>query len=80
MNGRGFDFHPHADSRIDQVTVPRSCALAMRRLARCVVTRSSTPKPELVKASAGIRKYKEFPAIDLAPKGIVHDTGGGGGK
>ena len=79
MNGRGFDFHPTLMKRIDQVTAPEVRALAMRRLRRCVVT-ISTSKPELVKVSAGKRKYPEFPTIDLAPKGIVHDTGGGGGK
>jgi hypothetical protein len=58
------------------VTVDDVRRAARTRLGKAVVT-ISTPMPELVKIEPGVRTYESFPAIDLTPKGVQHDTQGG---
>ena len=74
--GLGFDFHSHFDDRINQTTLPQVQEEARRYLSKCVVT-ISTPMPELVKQSTGVRAYPTFPPVELTSKGVQHDTGVG---
>ena len=73
--GLGFDYHSNFPRRINALTVQEVRETARLRLKDCVIA-VSTSKPELVKAKAGVREYKSFPPVDLAPQGVQHDTGG----
>jgi predicted Zn-dependent peptidase len=75
INGNGFDYHASFKQRIEGLTSERIRDLARRRLRDCVIT-VSTSRPDLVRLKAGDRSYATFPAVDLTPKGIQHDTGG----
>jgi hypothetical protein len=67
----------HFADQIRKVAFPQVQQTARARLRECVVT-ISTPNPELVKTKPGVRTYSSFPPVDLAPKGVQHDVGGGG--
>jgi hypothetical protein len=47
--------------------------MARQRMSQCVIT-VSTPKPELVKQSPGVRIYRDFPPVELTPKETSHDA------
>ena len=79
LDGLGFDFHNRFADRINGTTLPQVQAEARKYLSRCVVT-ISTPMPEIVKQSAGERKYASFSPVDLTSRGVTHDTGAGGAK
>jgi zinc protease len=71
--GLGYQYHDGFADRIDAVTLPQVQALAATRLKHCVVT-ICTPRPDLVKVTAGERKYSSFPTVDLTPRGVQHDV------
>jgi zinc protease len=73
--GLGYNFHGQFADRIKAVTLPEVQEIARARLNSCVVT-ISTPAPELVQVQKGPRIYSSFPAVELTPRGIQHDTGG----
>ena len=75
--GLGYAYHEKFADGVRAVTLPQVQKLARQRLAHCIVT-ISTPRPELVKTAPGQRIYTSFPPVDLAPKGVQHDVGGGG--
>jgi zinc protease len=74
--GLGYDFHAQFADRIRSVTLPDVQAIARARLNSCVVT-ICTPAPESVSVQKGPRIYSSFPPVELTPRGIQHDTGGG---
>jgi zinc protease len=73
--GLGYDYHAKFAQRIKAVTPSQVRAAARVRLRDCVIA-ISTAKPGLVKTKTGVREYKSFPSVDLAPQGVQHDTGG----
>jgi zinc protease len=77
LYGLGYAYADGFGQRVGKVDMNAVRTVAQRRLARCVVT-VSTPKPELVTVKPGERTYAQFPPVDLAPKGVAHDVGGGG--
>ena len=72
------DRHLHAGfaDRVNKVSISDVRHLARARLRECVVT-VSTSEPEKVTVKTGAREYKSFPKVDLTPRGVQHDTGGG---
>jgi zinc protease len=74
LHGLGYMHHARFADRIKAVSLPDVRELAKARLSRCVVT-VSTCAPELVNVKPGVRKYGEFPPVDLSPKGGGHDAG-----
>ena len=76
LYGLGYDYHLRFADRIKAVTLPDVQKAARQRLTRAVVT-VSTPAPELVTVKEGLREYESFPPVDLTPKGVQHDAGGG---
>ena len=74
--GLGYDYSRHLPERVKAVKLQDVQTAARERLRRCVVT-VSTPAPELVKTTTGIRFYASFPPVELTPKGVQHDAGGG---
>jgi zinc protease len=79
LYGLGYDYHKEFADKINAVTLDDVRTIAERKFRRAVVT-VSTPAPELVKVKPGERTFKEFPPVDLTPRGVQHDTGGGGAK
>jgi len=77
--GLGYAWHEQFADHVKAVTLPQVQQVARQRLRECLVT-ISTPKPELVHVKSGIRTYREFPPIDLTPRGVQHDTGASAGK
>jgi predicted Zn-dependent peptidase len=71
--GLGYDYHAGFADRIKSVKIDQIADVARRRLRDCVVT-ISTPNPDAVKVKTGMRTYDSFPAVDLTPKGVKHDT------
>lgn len=71
--GLGYDDSAKLVDKIGKVTIGQIGQVARTRLRECVVT-ISTPKPELVKIPIGVRTYDSFPAVDLTPKGVKHDS------
>ncbi len=69
--GLGYDYHAQFDKSINAVTLDQVRQAAATRLKSCVVT-ISTPMPEAVKVETGKREYKEFPPVDLTPRGVQH--------
>jgi hypothetical protein len=57
------------------VTLALVKQVAANRLRDCVVT-ISTPLPQAVHLQTGKRQYDTFPPVDLAPRGVQHDTEG----
>ena len=76
LYGLGYDWHRKFADKIRAVKLPEVRDIARSQLRECVVT-VSTPAPELVKVKAGVRHYDKFPPVDLTPRGVQHDTGGG---
>ena len=76
LYGLGYDYHSQFAGKINAVQLQQVQSLARRRLRRCVIA-ISTPHPETVKIATGVRTYPSFPPIELTPRGIQHDTGGG---
>lgn len=74
--GLGYDYSKQFPQRVNAVKLEQIQAIARDRLRKCVVT-VSTPAPELVKTTTGIRVYDSFPAVELTPKGVQHDVPGG---
>lgn len=72
LYGLGYNYHAKFGLRINAVTIDQVRQAAKSRLRNCVIA-VSTSKPDLVKAKAGPREYKEFPPVDLTPKGVEHD-------
>ena len=79
LSGLGFGYHAGFADRINRTTLQEVQEEARQYLSRCVVT-ISTPMPEIVKQSAGERKYASFPPVQLTARGVTHDTGAGGAK
>jgi zinc protease len=75
--GLGYDYHRQFADHVRAVTLPQVQEVARHRLTECIVT-ISTPRPDLVQVKPGTRTYTSFPPVDLAPKGVQHDVGGGG--
>jgi zinc protease len=73
--GLGYAHHEGFAERIKAVTVEQVREAARGRLRHCVIA-VCTKEPGKVKAKAGTREYREFPAVDLTPQGVQHDTGG----
>jgi zinc protease len=73
LYGLGYDYHERFAERIDAVNIEQVRQIARQRLSQCVIT-VSTPKPELVKQSPGVRVYRDFPPVELAPRETVHDA------
>lgn len=73
--GLGYDYHDQFADRINAVTLDEVRQLARQRLQSCVVT-ISTPQPQLVDVKPGVRQFKDFPPVDLTPRGVQHDAGG----
>jgi predicted Zn-dependent peptidase len=73
VDGLGYDWHDKLSGRIKSVTLDQVRAVAATRLKSCVVT-VSTPNTEIVKIKTGVRTYKEFPPVDLTPRGVQHDA------
>jgi zinc protease len=76
LYGLGYNFHDRFADRVNKVHPEDVRRLARTRLAECVVT-VSTPEPEKVNVKAGERNYTSFPKVDLTPRGVQHDSGGG---
>ena len=76
LYGLGYDYHDKFADRINAVTIDDIRKLAASRLKECVVT-ISTPEPDRVKIKEGARRYPSFPTVDLTPRGVQHDVGGG---
>jgi zinc protease len=76
LYGLGYDYHAKFTDKINEVSLDDVRKIARDRLSKAVVT-ISTPAPDLVKIEKGARTYKEFPPVDLTPRGVQHDTGGG---
>jgi zinc protease len=74
--GLGYDYHDRFADRIGGTKLDDVRKVAAARLKECVVT-ISTPEPQLVKVNQGARNYPSFPKVDLTPRGVQHDTGGG---
>jgi zinc protease len=72
--GLGYDYHSQFAPGIDAVTLDQIRATAASRLHDCVVT-VSTPDPDALKISTGVRTYDRFPTVDLTPRGVQHATG-----
>ena len=75
--GLGYDYRSQFADQVRAVTLDQVQDVARRRLRQCIVT-ISTPQPQLVSVKPGMRTYSSFPPVDLAPKGVQHDVGGGG--
>jgi zinc protease len=73
VDGVGFDWHDKLGERIQSVTLDQVRGVAAKKLKSCVVT-VTTPSPELVQVKTGVRTYKEFPPVDLTPRGVQHDA------
>ena len=76
LYGMGYDHHDLFAKKINAVTLDQVRDVSSARLKNCVVT-ISTPMPEAVKIQTGPRKYPSFPPVDLTPRGVQHDSGGG---
>jgi zinc protease len=76
LYGLGCNFHAGFADRVNKVSLDQVRRLAATRLRECVVT-ISTPEPDKVTVKTGVRDYKSFPKVDLTPRGVQHDTGGG---
>src|SRR5581483_10439175 len=76
LYGLGYDDHTKFESRINAVTLGNVQTIARDRLRNCVVT-ISTPDPDKVTIKPGKREYDSFPPVDLTPRGVQHDVGGG---
>jgi zinc protease len=73
--GLGYDYHAHFADHINAVSLEQVKQVATSRLRDCVVT-VSTPLPQAVEVKTGRRVYDSFPPVDLAPRGVQHDTEG----
>ncbi len=73
LYGLGYTYHADFAKRINAVTIEQVRQAARARLRDCVIA-VSTSKPDLVTAKPGPREYKEFPPVDLTPKGVQHDS------
>ncbi|CAN5379104.1 pitrilysin family protein [soil metagenome] len=71
--GLGYNDHDSFADKINAVTISQIGQVSRSRLRDCVVT-ISTPRPDLIKIPTGVREYDSFPAVDLTPKGVKHDT------
>jgi predicted Zn-dependent peptidase len=76
LYGLGYAFHDQFADKINEVTIEHVRAIARRHLNECVVT-VTTNEPELITVKEGRRTYATFPKVDLAPKGVQHDTPAG---
>ena len=76
LYGMGYRYHDKFEERINNVTLDQVRDVARRRLHDCVVT-VCTPSPKYVQIKTGPRVYDSFPTVDLTPRGVQHDTGGG---
>jgi zinc protease len=76
LYGMGYDHHDLFAGKINAVTLDQVRDVSSARLKNCVVT-ISTPMPEAVKIETGTRTYSSFPQVDLTPRGVQHDNGGG---
>ena len=76
LYGLGYNHHEKFAERVNGVSLDDIRKLAAARLHECVIT-VSTPEPEKVKIKEGPRTYPTFPIVDLTPRGVQHDTGGG---
>jgi zinc protease len=73
LYGVGYDYHTHFADRISSVEITDVQAAARRLLRQCVVT-VTTSAPEAVGIKPGERRYDSFPAVDLTPRGVQHDS------
>jgi zinc protease len=73
LMGLGYDYHDHFAPRIGAVKLDDVRNVAGSRLVKCVIT-VCTPMPEAIDIKVGTRTYREFPPVDLTPKGVQHDT------
>jgi len=76
--GLGYDFHSKFADRIDKVQNDGVQRISRQLLKRCTVT-ITTNAPDAVTVRKGERRYESFPSVDLAPRGVQHDTAAGGG-
>lgn len=76
LYGHGYAWQDQFADKIKAVELPAVQALARQRLRDCVVT-ISTPAPQAVTIKPGPRVYHSFPTVELAPRGVQHDTGAG---
>jgi zinc protease len=76
LYGLGYAYHDQFVPKINAVKLDDVRETSKARLSRCVVT-VSTPAPELVQTKQGLRTYEKFPPVDLTPRGVQHDAGGG---
>jgi zinc protease len=75
--GRGYDAQERFAARINEVTLEQVRDVARSSLRECVIT-VSTPAPDAVTRTTGVRNYDSFPPVDLAPRGVQHDAAGAG--
>jgi zinc protease len=73
LMGLGYNYHDQFAEQITAVKHEDVRRVAARRLNKAVVT-ISTPTPDAVKVEKGRREYKEFPPVDLTPRGVQHDA------
>jgi zinc protease len=73
LMGLGYSYHDQFDEQITAVKHDDVRRVSSRRLNKAVVT-ISTPAPDAVKVEKGKREYKEFPPVDLTPRGVQHDS------
>jgi zinc protease len=71
LYGLGYKYHQQFADSIGKVTLEEIRQIARRRLSRCIVT-ICTPEPQSVSVQAGERRYTNFPAVDLTPRGVQH--------
>jgi zinc protease len=76
LYGLGYDYHDKFPTFVRAVTLDDVRKTAAERLHTCVVT-ISTPDPDAVQVKTGPRTYTSFPPVDLTPRGVQHDAGGG---
>jgi zinc protease len=74
--GLGYAYHDQFADKINEVTIGHVQSVARLHLNECVVT-VTTNQPELITVKEGRRTYTTFPKVDLAPKGVQHDTPAG---
>jgi predicted Zn-dependent peptidase len=75
--GRGYDAQQKFAAQINGVTMEQVRQVAQSFLRECIIT-VSTPAPDVVNRTTGVRTYDSFPTVDLTPRGVQHDVAGSG--
>jgi zinc protease len=77
LYGMGLMWRKSFADNIRRVTPEEIRKIAQNRLSHCVVT-VSTPRPDLVRATSGIRRFQRFAPVELTPRTTQHNSSGPG--